>query len=589
MNVLRSLINTGAACLSLLSLSMGQEMNQQFDTLAKDYVDQFPTLSPVQATQVGDHRYDSELDDVSETGRLARRSFHQSFLDRLGAIDLDTLSKDRQVDAALLKHSLSEAIWSNDVLQEWAWNPTQYTQLTGGAIYGLMAREFAPIEKRLQHAADRLEKMPHLFEQIRVTLVPDRVPAVHAETAVKQNRGLLSIMDDMIIPKMGSLDSKERKRLEDAMASARAALEVHETWLKEKVVTVAKANFRIGAELFDQKLSFALQTPLTRLQVKERADAEFKRCRKEMYDVSKRIYLKQHPFTAFPEKPSEDYRQAIIRSGLEITYQDAPTRDGIVKAAEEQVAYANQFIKDNHIVTPATEPLEIILMPVFQRGVSFAYCDSPGPLDRGLRTYYAVSPIPEDWTDTQVKSFLREYNTWSMHDLSMHEAIPGHYLQLAHANKYPSTLRALLSSGTFIEGWAVYSERVMVDAGYLDGDDRMRLINLKWYLRGITNAMIDQAIHVDGMTEEEAMRLMIEGGFQEEREAAGKWTRAQLTSAQLSTYFVGTLEHWDLRREMEKVLGKVFNMKTYHDKLLSFGSPPVQFVKALMLDLPIPK
>jgi uncharacterized protein (DUF885 family) len=396
-------------------------------------------------------------------------------------------------------------------------------------------------------------------------------------------------MDDMIIPKMGSLDSKERKRLEDAMASARAALEVHETWLKEKVVPVAKADFRIGAELFDQKLTFALQTPLTRLQVKERTNAEFKRVREEMYDVSKRIYLKQHPFTIFPEQPSADYQQAIIRSGLEITYQDAPARDGIVKAAEEQVAYANQFIKDHDIVTPATEPLEIILMPEFQRGVSFAYCDSPGPLDRGLKTYYAVSPIPEDWTDTQVKSFLREYNTWSMHDLSMHEAIPGHYLQLAHANKYPSTLRALLSSGTFIEGWAVYSERVMVDAGYLDGDDRMRLINLKWYLRGITNAMIDQAIHVDGMTEEEAMRLMIEGGFQEEREAAGKWTRAQLTSAQLSTYFVGTLEHWDLRREMEKVLGKVFNMKNYHDKLLSFGSPPVQFVKALMLDLPIPK
>lgn len=589
MNVCRSIISAGAAFLWVLPLSMGQEMNEQFDTLAKDYVDRFPALSPVQATQVGDHRYDSELDDVSETGRLARRRFHQSFLDRLVAIDRDALSKDRQVDAALLQHSLSDAIWSNDVLQEWAWNPTHYTQLTGGAIYGLMAREFASIEKRLQHAADRLEKMPRLFEQIRATLVPARVPAVHAETAVKQNRGLLSIMDDMIVPKMDALDATGRKRLEKAMASARAALDVHETWMKEKVVPVAKADFRIGAELFDEKLRFALQTPLTRPQVKERADAEFKHCRKEMYDVSKRIYLKQHPFTAFPDQPSEDYRQAIIRSGLEITYQDAPTRDGIVKAAEEQVAYANQFIKDNHIVTPATEPLEIILMPVFQRGVSFAYCDSPGPLDRGLKTYYAVSPIPEDWTDTQVKSFLREYNTWSMHDLSMHEAIPGHYLQLAHANKYPSTLRALLSSGTFIEGWAVYSERVMVDAGYLDGDDRMQLINLKWYLRGITNAMIDQAIHVDGMTEEEAMRLMIEGGFQEEREAAGKWTRAQLTSAQLSTYFVGTQEHWDLRRQMEKISGDDFNLKTYHDKLLSFGSPPVQFVKALMLDLPIPK
>jgi uncharacterized protein (DUF885 family) len=186
-------------------------------------------------------------------------------------------------------------------------------------------------------------------------------------------------------------------------------------------------------------------------------------------------------------------------------------------------------------------------------------------------------------------SFLREYNIWSMHDLTMHEAVPGHFLQLAHSNQYPSVIRALLSSGPFIEGWAVYSERVMVNQGYLDGDDRLRLINLKWYLRGIVNAMIDQMIHVDGMTEEEAMRLMIEGAFQEEREAAGKWIRAQLTSAQLSTYFVGTLEHWDLRNTVEKQRGDEFNLQEYHDQLLSYGSPPVRFVRALMLNEPIPE
>jgi uncharacterized protein (DUF885 family) len=171
----------------------------------------------------------------------------------------------------------------------------------------------------------------------------------------------------------------------------------------------------------------------------------------------------------------------------------------------------------------------------------------------------------------------------------MHEAMPGHFVQLAHSNRYPGKLRSVLSSGVFIEGWAIYSERVMIDAGFMDGDLLMKLINLKWYLRGIGNALIDQAIHTAGMTRDEAMRLMVEDTFQEEREAAAKWVRAQLTSAQLTTYFVGTQELFDLRRDVERAWGEDFNLKTYHDKILSYGSPPTQYVRALVLEEPIPR
>ena len=228
-------------------------------------------------------------------------------------------------------------------------------------------------------------------------------------------------------------------------------------------------------------------------------------------------------------------------------------------------------------------------MPEFQRGIAVAYCDSPGPLDKGQATFYAVAPLPESWTDQQVESFLREYNMMSLQDLTIHEAMPGHYLQLALSNRYPSTLRAVLGSGPFIEGWAVYAEEVMVDAGYLDHDPKLKLSNLKWYLRAITNAIMDQAIHVDGMTRDEAMQLMVEGGFQEEREAAGKWVRAQLSSTQLSTYFVGYQEHKDLRAEIETARGDGFSLRDYHDTVLSYGSPPVQFVRALMLDESVPR
>jgi uncharacterized protein (DUF885 family) len=290
---------------------------------------------------------------------------------------------------------------------------------------------------------------------------------------------------------------------------------------------------------------------------------------------------------ALPEQPTPEQQQAAIKAALELANAERTPRTGVVDYARQTLRETTDFVRAKNFVTMPDEPLEIIVMPEFQRGVAVAYCDSPGPLDKGQRTFYAVSPIPDEWTDAQVDSFLREYNTRSIANLTIHEAMPGHYLQLAHSNRYPSTLRAMLGSGPFIEGWAVYTERVMQEQGFRGGDLLMQLVRLKWYLRSITNAIMDSAIHVDGMTREEAMRLMVETGFQEEREAAGKWVRAQLSSAQLSTYFVGYQEHADLRAAAEQRAGSKFDLKAYHDQVLSYGSPPVRLVRALMFDQPI--
>ena len=260
----------------------------------------------------------------------------------------------------------------------------------------------------------------------------------------------------------------------------------------------------------------------------------------------------------------------------------------MVEDSREALAYATAFVREKDLVTVPDDPVKIIVMPEFQQGVALAYCDSPGPLEsKGQKTFYAVSPIPEKWTAAQTDSFLREYNTRSIANLTVHEAMPGHYLQLAHSNRYPSALRAVLSSGPFVEGWAVYTEKLMIEQGYMDGDPLMHLIQLKWYLRVVVNALLDQAVHVDDISRAAAMKLMTEAGFQEEREAAGKWTRAQLTAAQLPVYFVGSQEHFELRAEAQRRAGGNFNLREYHDKVLSFGSPPVRFVRALLFDLPI--
>lgn len=563
-------------------------MDKTFEELGRRYVREFPELSPVAATQLGDHRFDSKLDEVSAAARNRAAEFCRKFQTDLEKIPPAQLSRAHQVDYALLAQSLRADLWRLEKLQEWAWNPLHYTDLAGSAVYGLMVREFAPLPKRLGHVADRLEQFPRLLEQVRTTLDPKRVPPVHAETAVKQNRGVLSILEQLVDPNLAALPENERARLKQAIATARGAIDVHQTWLEKELLPRAAGDFRLGARLFDEKLAFTLQTPLTRDEIRDRARRELERVRGEMYVIAQEVYRKKHPHTRFPEKPSREYRQAIIRAALEMAAQNAPPPDAVVETAKKSLETATDFVRSKDLITLPDDPLEIIIMPEFQRGVSTAYCDSPGPLDVGQKTFYAVAPLPADWTSQQIESFLREYNVRSIHELTIHEAMPGHFVQLAWANRYPSTLRAVLSSGVFIEGWAVYAEGMMVEEGYLGGDPVMRLVNYKWYLRTIANAILDQAIHVDGMGRDEALELMIEDTFQEEREAAGKWTRAQLTSTQLSTYFVGVQEHRDLRREMEAAWGRDFTLKRYHDKVVSFGSPPVQYVRALMLDEKIP-
>ena len=287
---------------------------------------------------------------------------------------------------------------------------------------------------------------------------------------------------------------------------------------------------------------------------------------------------------ALPEAPDDAQQQAAIEAALELAYAERPARDQVVATVEATLAEATRFTREKDLVTLPDAPVKIILMPEFQRGVSVAYCDSPGPLDKGLATYYAVSPIPDDWTDVQVDSFLREYNTRMLHLLSIHEAMPGHYLEGAHSAKHPSTLRGVLRSGMFAEGWAVYTEGVMMDAGYLDNDPLFHLMRYKFYLRAVANAILDQGVHVDNWTRDQAMDLMLRRTFQQEREAAGKWVRVQLTSAQLPTYFVGVQEHFETRQAVKAREGDAFSLKSYHDRVLSYGAPPVRFARQLMLD-----
>lgn len=560
----------------------GSAADAAFTEFSKHWLETMLRTSPVAATQIGDHRFDRDLDDVSDAGRKTRADARDRLMAMLAAIDRNKLSRANQVDAALIDNQMRFDKWDDEVFQSWAWDPQGYTELAGDSIYLLVAREFAPLPDRLRSATARMEKLPKLFAQTRAVLQPARVPLIHAQTVSKQNGGIVEIVDGVILPQANALSAAEQKKLHEAADKLKAAVTEHQEWLDKTLVPNAKGDFRIGAKLYDEKLAFALNSPLTRAEIRTAAQAAFDNTRAEMYRIAKGVLNDKPNAPPTPDSPTDAQQQAVIGAAMELAYADRPARDQFVQACKDSVAVCTAFVRDKDLITLPTAPVKVIETPKFKQGVAGAYCDSPGPLDKGQDTFVAIDPIPSDWTQEQADSYLKEYNSRNIHELIVHEAMPGHYTQLWHANQYPSVPRAILGSGTFVEGWACYAENLMAEQGFLNRDPLYLLVHLKLNLRSILNAILDQAIHVDGISRDDAMKLMTEKAFQQEREAAGKWTRAQLSSTQLPTYFVGMTEHGNLRAEAEKRPG--FNLKKYHDAVTAFGSPPARYVRALMFD-----
>ena len=554
----------------------------RFQAFGDRVVDEYLKLSPVNATQLGDHRYDALMPDVSVAGRAAVRAFAERTLAELARFDSQHLSRENQVDAILLKDQLDYLIFSDARLQDWAWDPLTYSP--GSALFSLISREFAPLPERLRSATGRLEALPTYLAQVRGALVPARVPLIHAQTAAKQNPGIDSLIDE-ILAKKDALPAADQARLERAAAAAKAAVEQHQEWLDKTLVPKAKGNERIGAALYDEKLRLALNSPLSRQEIRTRAERELQSLRAKMYDVASGMIKGDAGAPPAPANPTPDQQQAVIEAGLAKVYADVPPRDQVLPFAKGTLEEAIAFARAKDLVGFPTSNFGVIEMPEYARGVAVAYADMPGALEKDQRGYYDVMPIPSDWSDEQTASFLREYNKWAIHELTIHEAVPGHLLQLAHSNQYKSKLRGVLQSGPMIEGWACYSQDVMADAGYLNRDPRYLLAHYKFQMRMPVNAIIDQDFHTGNLTREQAIELMTRQAFQQEREAAGKWVRLQLSSAQLPTYFVGYQEWKDFRAAAEKRPG--FNLRRFHDAALSHGSPPVRFVRQLELGEPI--
>jgi uncharacterized protein (DUF885 family) len=544
--------------------------DEEFTILADEYLDDLAWRHPDVATGLGDHRFDDRLPDGSPDARATERRALDGFAARLDTLDTSALAPQLRVDAAMMADSVARRIFEIDELREHTWNPLAANP--GKAIYDLLARDFAPLRDRLASVAGRLAQVPEVLAEARGQL--GQMPRVHIETAIGQFGGTINLIVsqvDVALRGAGPDARQAAAAVTELRPAALEALEAHRDWLSGKLADGTFADPRLGQERFARKLSLTLSAAADADAILARAEADLDRITEQITQLA----------TEMGGTP----QQALDRLAA-----DAPDEKTILQFCAGALENQKEFVRARDLVTLYDDPVQLIDMPEVDRGVAVAYCDSPGPLETApLPTFIAVSPVPEDWTGERKASFYREYNRHMVHNLMVHEAMPGHYLQLQHSRRLSGAtrLRAALRSGSFVEGWAVYAERLMADHGYLgEGDPRtVRMQQLKMQLRTTINAILDARVHSRGMTEAEAMALMTGRGFQEEGEAAGKWRRALLTSAQLSTYYVGYTEVSDLAAELKT---KGYSERMVHDRMLAHGSPPVRLLRTVVSLLPEP-
>ena len=566
-----------SACVLSLSIFAvrANDKDIEFEKIAKDYCDTYLAAHPEFATELGDHRFDAALTDYSTESRgriLANAKQVRETLKRFD--DYKQLTGANQVDVRILRDDVDAEIFRLEELREAEWNPLVYNNSLANSLYLLVARDFDSAQNRVPNLRQRLEGVPNVIKQAEANL--QHPPRVHTETAIEQVQGAINLVRNGLDPLLNQAPQM-KKDLASVQENAAKALEQYKAWLQSDLLKRSDGDFRIGVDKFRKKLRFALASDLSMEEIKKRAETDLVQTQTAIYQTALPLYKKYFPKTdekALADKPKVT---AAVLNKLAEQRQDDNT---VVGYAQKVVAEATDFVKQHNLVTVPTVPLEVIAMPEFKRGVAIAYCDSAGPLEKNPKTFFAVSPTPKDWSKEKKESFFRENNNYFLRDLTVHEAMPGHYLQLAHSNEFkaPTLVRAIFQSGPFVEGWAVYTEQVMAEQGY--GGPEVKMQQLKMRLRAIANAILDQSIHAGNMTEQQAMDLMTKQTFQEQGEATLKWKRARLTSAQLSTYFIGVTEHLDLRAAAQKKPG--FDLKKYNDQVISYGSPPVKYVRELM-------
>lgn len=556
-----------------------QSADEQLYAYFNDYLEQSFRQRPMDATRLGDHRFDHLLDDLSATARADWAAHTRRALEALPRrVNQAQLTRPAQIDYEIFQHELTKALWLTEHTRPFETDPRVYNDYTSDSIFLLLTQSSLPKETNIANCLARLQQIPRVIAAARANL--QNPPRAILETAIRQNRGAIGFYEKDLFEVAGK--TAQLAALKAAAQPVVACLQEYQQFLEKDLLPRASGEWRLGREKFYRKLELELDAGLNADQVLADAESEFSRVEREMYVIARQLWSRYFPQQALPPDDAAG-RRATIQQVLARVGQDHGKPQNLVRDVRALVAQVKRFISDQDLLRlPQPDRCQIIEMPEFQRGNSTAYMNAPPPLDPSATGFYAVSPPPKDWDAPRVKSYLEEYNRHMLQILTIHEAYPGHYVQLEYANRQPSPIRRVLQSGVYIEGWAVYTEQTMLDQGYGRGDLPLRLTQLKFYLRAVANTILDHKMHCTAMTDDEALKFLTEGAFQSEGEARLKIVRAKQSSVQLSTYFVGRMAHYRLRQQVQRELGDRFELGRYHEAVLDPGPVPVKYLPELV-------
>jgi uncharacterized protein (DUF885 family) len=551
--------------------------NVKFEVFKNNFVNALWKTSPQWATSQGFHNYDSVLIIPNDASRKADVDFNTAYLDSLKQFNITTLDQNNATDFALIENQLKQSNWNITTFKSHEWNPSNYN--VGGTIAEILNNKNVALTTKVANMNGLLRNITAYYNAAKATI---KTPTLeHTDLAIQQLQGTNDYFKTSV--KDSVLASKNNLTvLENAMASTTSFI----NYLQGLKAEMQKNNipfkdFRIGKKLFAQKFIYEIQAQASDDEIYTRALKRKEELNIEMANIAARWWKANNSKVTAPTNTKEMVRQAIAQiSKTHVSRQNFQTE------IERQIPILTAFVKQKNLLyMDPSKPLVVRKEPEWMAGVAGASISAPGPYDKNANTYYNVGSLGA-YSPDEAESYLREYNKYTLQILNIHEAIPGHYAQLIYANQSPSIIKSILGNGAMIEGWAVYTERMMMEEGWaknieINGkiqEDEMWLMYYKWHLRVVCNTILDYNVHVNGWNKEQGLNLLMNEAYQEKSEAEGKWRRATLSQVQLCSYFTGYSEIYDLRQSLKTKQNTAFNLKAFHEKLLSFGSAPIKFI-----------
>jgi len=560
------------------------DKNPQFDTYKTNFIEELWKTYPGWASSQGYHTYDSVLIVPDDASRAKELAFAKANLDSLKTYDLASLSDNNKTDYYMIENQLKSIDWSINEQKSFEWNPSEYN--VSGAFAEMLNGNYDSLDVRLHNFYLKMANIPAYYEAAKKNIKNPTIE--HTQLAIDQNLGGISVFETDFHEAMKNvkLAEREKQAMEATAKESVKAIKGFVEWLK-KLDNKTPRSFRLGKELYAKKFEFDIQSGYTVDQIYEKAIAHKKELHEKMYVLATKLWSKyvDNPATWGQKGPMEKPKDSLqlIKMVIDKISEKHVKPEEFQSTIEKQIPQLVDFIKQKDLIfIDPSKPLVVRKEPDYMAGVAGASISAPGPYDKKGNTYYNVGSLA-GWDREKAESYLREYNYYILQILSIHEAIPGHYTQLVYSNQSPSLIKSLFGNNAMIEGWAVYSERMMLENGYGNNEDEMWLMYYKWNLRSTCNTILDYSVHTKNMSKEDAMNLLMKEAFQEKTEAEGKWKRVSVTQVQLCCYFTGYTEIFDFREELKKQMGDKFKLKEFHEKFLSYGSAPVKYIKELML------